>query len=101
MHEGNIDDDEWKLYVEQLRLNWRKLDSRTAQRQGSGGRRECAHYCNVGNEGDYAGHFIRTREQCILAGSVGVQTRKGSIGNCAFFDLTAFNEVQGQQGKYS
>jgi hypothetical protein len=96
-----MDDDEWKLYVMQLRFDWRKLDSSAEQRQSSGGRRECAHYCNVGNEGDYAGHFIRTREQCILAGSAGAQTREGSIENCTLFDLAVFNEVQGQQGKYS
>lgn len=96
-----MDDDEWKLYGMQLRLNWRKLDLSTAQRQSSGGRREGAHYCNVGNEGDYAGHFIRTREQCILAGSAGVQAREGSFENCTLFDLEVFNEVQGQQGKYS
>lgn len=41
--------------------------------------RERAHYCNVGNEGDYAGHFIRTREQCILAGSADAQAREESI----------------------
>ena len=44
-----------------------------------GGRRERVRHFNVGNGKDNAGHFIRTREQCVLAGSAGVQTGEGLV----------------------